>query len=177
MHLSNLLVVGTGLIYAWMAYFVTSTDPYATVNHPWQPAVQHLHILVAPFLVFATGAIWRRHVWKSWQMDIRSRRRSGLGLALSLAPMAVSGYLIQTAVEPPWRKAWVVVHLVTAGVWTGGYLLHQFLALWLQARRNRVSRAPGQARIEQQESSPRESGPLREKFRPTPTRTADTASS
>jgi hypothetical protein len=132
MHISNLLVGGTGLVYAWMAYFVKSADPYAVVNHPWQPAVQHLHILVAPLLVFALGAIWRRHVWNSWRLNVRSRRWSGLGLAFSFVPMAVSGSLIQTAVDPGWRKAWVVIHLVTAGLWIGGYLVHQFLAPWLK---------------------------------------------
>jgi hypothetical protein len=135
MHVSNLLVGGTGLVYAWMAYLVKPSDPYAVVNHPWQPVVQHLHVLVAPFLVFAVGAIWRRHVWNGWRLGVRARRWSGLGLALSFVPMAVSGYLIQTAVDPPWRKAWVVVHLAAAGIWVGGYLLHQLLA---QERRPHV---------------------------------------
>jgi uncharacterized membrane protein len=128
MHLSNLLVSGTGLVYAWMVYLVKPSDPYAVVNHPWQPAVQHLHILVAPFLVFAVGTIWRRHVWASIRFGVRSRRWSGLGIAGSFLPMAVSGYLIQTAVDPAWRKVWVVVHLVAAGLWIAGYLLHQLLS-------------------------------------------------
>ena len=131
-HVSNLLVGGTGWVYAWMAYLVKPTDPYAVVNHPWQPAFQHLHILVAPLLVFALGTIWRRHVWNSWRLGVRPRRWSGIGLALSFVPMAVSGYLVQTAVDPSWRKVWVVIHLITAGLWTGGYLIHQFLAPWLQ---------------------------------------------
>jgi hypothetical protein len=146
-HLSNLLVGGTGLVYAWMLYLVRPTDPYAVINHPWQPQVQHLHILVAPLLVFAVGMVWQRHVWSHWSKGVRKGRRTGLSMALTLAPMVVSGYLIQTAVDGGWRKAWVVVHLIASGLWVVGYLAHQIpnLLVWLR-RRNVPARTQGTAR-------------------------------
>jgi len=126
LNLSILLVGGTGLVYAWMIYLVHPSDPDALVNHPWQPHVQHLHILVAPRLVFAAGLIWRRHVWGGWKGN-RKRQRSGLSLALTLVPMVVSGYLFQTAVEAIWRHVWVVVHLAASGLWLLVVLVHQVL--------------------------------------------------
>jgi hypothetical protein len=124
LHVSNLLVGGTGLVYAWMLYLVKPEDPYAVVNHPLQPQAQHLHILVAPLLVFTAGLIWRRHIWPQWKWGTE-RRRSGLSLIVLLAPMIVSGSLIQTAVDAQWRKAWVAVHLATSLLWLAGYLVHQ----------------------------------------------------
>jgi hypothetical protein len=135
MHLANLLVGGTGLVYAWMLYLVRPTDPYAVVNHPWQPQVQHLHILVAPLLVFVVGLVWQRHVWSHWSRGVRKGRRTGLSMALTLVPMVVSGYLIQTAVDGGWRKAWVAVHLIASALWLAGYLAHQVPHLWAWLRR------------------------------------------
>jgi len=34
LHLSTLLVGGTGLIYGWMRYFAEASDPFSLVNHP-----------------------------------------------------------------------------------------------------------------------------------------------
>jgi len=133
-HLSNLLVGGSGLVYAWMRYFATPTDPYSVVNHPWQPALQHGHVLLAPLVVFAAGLIWRQHVWKHWKLGIRRRRRSGGSLILTLVPMVASGYLIQTAVAEGWRNAWVAIHLVTSALWIVGYAAH-LIAPWLLRRR------------------------------------------
>lgn len=124
-HVATLLVGGTGLVYAWMAYLMKPADPYALVNHPWQPDLQHLHVLAAPLLVFAAGLLWRRHVWGSWRMGVRERRRSGIGIAFSVVPMVVSGYLIQTAVDETWRKVWVGIHLAASALWIAGYLAHQ----------------------------------------------------
>ncbi len=134
MHLTIALVGGTGLVYAWMIYLAKPVDPYSLVHHPWQPHLQHLHILVAPLLVFAAGLLWRRHVWAKWRAGLSPGRWSGLTLALSLAPMVISGYLVQTAVEEPWRRIWGVVHLATSGLWVLGYLVHQFLALRIRRR-------------------------------------------
>ena len=125
LQLSTLLVGGTGLVYAWMLYLVTPADPYAVVNHPWQPQIQHLHVLTAPLLVFAAGFIWRCHIWKQIRLGTPQGRASGLSLALTLVPMIASGALIQTAVDASWRQAWVVVHLVSSGLWVVGFLVHQ----------------------------------------------------
>jgi len=142
LHLSTLLVAGTGLVYAWMVYLVHPADPYALVNHPWQPQVQHLHILAAPLLVFASGLIWRRHVWMGWRRGGPERQRSGVSLALTLIPMVVSGYLIQTAVEERWRHVWVIVHLAASGLWLAGYLVHQVLPFVLPRAPSASARPP-----------------------------------
>jgi len=126
-HLSTLLVGGTGLVYAWMRYFAESADPFAIVNHPWQPTLQHLHIWFAPLLVWSVGLIWREHVWKRWKDGVEVRRRSGLILMANLVPMVVSGTLIQTAVTASWRNLWVGIHLASSGLWILSHLLHLIL--------------------------------------------------
>ncbi len=125
LHAATALVGGTGLVYAWMLYVLKPADPDAVVHHPWQPHVQHLHVLAAPLLVFAAGLIWRRHVWGGWRSGQPARRRSGVALALTLLPMVASGYLLQTAVDDAWRKGWVAVHLAASALWLAGYLAHQ----------------------------------------------------
>jgi hypothetical protein len=138
LHLGTALVGGTGLVYAWMLYLLTPADPFAVVNHPWQPAVQHLHVWLAPLLVFGAGMIWRAHAWAHLQRGVRRRRGSGLTLMLTLVPMVVSGYLIQTAVTEVWRTAWVAIHLTASGLWLTGHAAHLLLP-W--ARRLRTGAA------------------------------------
>jgi hypothetical protein len=123
-HLSTLLVGGSGLVYAWMLYWLEPTDPYAVVHHPLQPLVQHLHVWLAPLLVFAAGAVWRSHGWAHFKQGMRPRRWSGRGLLLTLAPMVASGYLIQTAVSPGWRQLWVAIHLASSGLWIAAHAAH-----------------------------------------------------
>jgi len=130
--IASLLVAGTGIVYGVMRYALTPADPLAVVNHPWQPQVQHLHVLLAPTLVFAVGLIWRRHVWAG--LKARGRAfRSGLTLALTAFPMVVSGYLLQVAIDDAWRKRWIGVHLVTSGLWVVGLLAHRIAAPWRRA--------------------------------------------
>jgi hypothetical protein len=123
LHLSTVLVAGTGLVYAWMRYFAKPPDPFAVVNHPLQPTVQHLHVWFAPALVFGAGLLWR-HVWLQWQSAVRNGRRSGVAMLAALLPMVVSGYFIQTTITETWRDIWVWVHLITAVLWLLGYAGH-----------------------------------------------------
>lgn len=146
-HLSTLLVGGTGLVYAWMRYLLPAADPYSAIGHPLQPAVQHLHVLGAPLLVFTTGLIWRNHVWSHWKKGVPQRRRSGLALLVSVAPMVVSGYLLQTAVAEGWRQAWVIVHVTTSLLFLVGYGGH-LVAAWLAWRRQRARLAAAAAPAE-----------------------------
>ncbi len=127
LHLSTALVGGTGLVYAWMLYLLEPADPFAVAHHPLQPLTQHAHVVAAPFLIFAVGLIWRRHVWSGWRLGVHERRRSGLALALTFGPMALSGYLLQTSVGETWRKIWVVLHVAASLLWLIGYLGHQML--------------------------------------------------
>jgi len=122
-YVANLLVCGTGVLYAVMRYFMKPTDEFAVVNHPWQPWVQHAHVLVAPLLVFACGSIWRLHVAEHWKRATRMRR-SGPGLAIVFVPMAASGYLLQTSVSDGWRQAWIVVHVASSAVWLVAFATH-----------------------------------------------------
>ena len=125
LHLSSFAVGATGLVYGWMLYLVTSDDPFAIVNHPWQPSLQHQHVLAAPFLVFACGLIWKNHVWGRIRTRFQARRRTGIALALLLGPMIVSGYLVQVATTEWSRRASIVTHVVTSCLWLAIYLVHQ----------------------------------------------------
>ena len=124
-HLSTLLVGVTGLLYAWVKYVLGPVSSYSVVGSAWRPTVEHLHLLAAPLLVFAMGLIWRRHAWSQFRRRIRRRRSSGLVLLVMLAPMIVSGYLLQTTSRSEWHRAWVWVHLGTSVLWLGAYVAHQ----------------------------------------------------
>ncbi len=139
LHLGNVLVGGTGLVYAWMRYLVEPEPDelgFAIVNHPLQPDVQHLHVLVAPLLVFGAGMIFRRHVWARVRSGFEPRRRSGLVLFALLLPMVLSGYLLQVSGGDPWRSAWIWTHAGTSLVWVAAYVLH------LLSPRNKAEAAP-----------------------------------
>lgn len=124
LHLSNLLVGATGLVYAWLRYVAEPPDPFA-VAHPWLSPVQHAHVWTAPLLVFAVGAIWRSHAAAGLRLGALPRRSSGLALVAAFAPMAASGYLLQTSVDPTWRRIWLALHLVASGLWLVATLAHQ----------------------------------------------------
>lgn len=123
-HVANLLVGGTGLVYAWMRYFAEPADEFALVNHPLEPDLQRWHILLSPLLVFTVGVIWSPHVWKRIRSGFRARRLTGWGLGALFFPMVASGYLLQTAQELEARELWVIVHVVTSLAWMLGYLVH-----------------------------------------------------
>ena len=126
-HLANALVAGTGLVYGWMRYFV-EPDPeealFAVANHPWQPAMQGLHIVLAPLLVFACGLIWSEHVWARIRSGRPRRRPTGLTLVALVFPMIASGYFLQVATGEGWRTAWIVVHVATSCGWIVVYVVH-----------------------------------------------------
>jgi hypothetical protein len=140
-HSANALVGITGVVYAVMRYLMEPADEWAVVNHPWQPHVQHLHVLAAPLLVFAVGFIWSRHV--AAKMNQRAEgRRTGLGLLVAFVPMAASGYLIQVAVEPSWRSAWIGLHLASSALWIVAFAIHRIRHRTAARRSDRRSRGP-----------------------------------
>jgi hypothetical protein len=128
---STALVALSGIGFAVLKYLVVSDDPYAVVNHPWQPFFLKLHVLSAPALVFGVGVVFMKHIWKQWRSDGPVGRRTGVLVFALLAPMVVSGYAIQVATHRSFVWWLVAVHLVSGS----GYLLaiagHQIRALVL----------------------------------------------
>ena len=124
--LSTIVVAVTGCVYAWMKYLLTSDDPYAVVHHPLQPLILKIHIVAAPVLVFAIGAVYSRHVIKKWQQGGAAGRRSGLGTLAIIVPMVASGYLIQTSTAPAWLFRLAMIHLATGSLYLVGLIVHQW---------------------------------------------------
>ncbi len=127
LHISSLLVGGTGLVYGYFRYFAEPEDPFSVANHPWQPDVQHLHILLAPLLVFACGWVWQNHVWKRIRSGFPRHRKSGWMLIGTLFPMVFSGYLVQVSADDSWRLVWAWVHGITSCIWLLFALIHPLL--------------------------------------------------
>lgn len=143
-HFSNLLVGGTGLVYAVMKYLMEPASPFSVINHPLQPLVLTLHLVAAPLLVLAVGILWKGHISERLRHGQPAGRASGISLALTFLPMVLSGYLLQTASAPFWRQAWLAVHLTTSGIWLLMFSAHQtaFIVRGLRLKRNARSAAP-----------------------------------
>lgn len=122
--ITSALTALTGIVYVWMKYLLTTDDPFAVVNHPLQPLVLKLHILVAPLLVFALGVIVVRHVWRHYQARVRTGRRSGILTGLLVVPMVFTGYLIQVVTHATLLEVIVWTHLVTGIVYALGAVAH-----------------------------------------------------
>lgn len=146
-HVSNGLVVGTGLVYAWMLYALEPQDEYALVNHPLQSDLQHAHVLAAPLLVLLLGVLWRSHVAPQLRARQRARRTSGIALLTLAGPMILSGYALQVSSEPNWRDTWIVAHLATSALWIAAIGVHLVSRRSRSAERvdARPSRAPRRA--------------------------------
>ena len=138
---STLVVGATGIVYAWMKYLLTPLDPYAAVNHPLQPLVLKVHLVAAPFLVFAVGLVFTQHIWRQFRSGLKRGRRSGTGTILTLVPMVLSGYLIQTVTAEGWVWWLAMVHLATGTLFVLGFVSHQ-VSMWVRqaaARRRTIA--------------------------------------
>jgi hypothetical protein len=123
LHISNLLASGTGILYLFTHYLLTPSDPFRLI-HPLDPWAQGLHVLLSPLLVFSVGVIFFGHAISNLKSE--RKRISGWILLFGFFPMVLSGYLIQVATEPLWRRIAVAVHLGTGILWVTGFLVHAF---------------------------------------------------
>ena len=139
------LLGATGYAYLYMKYALETDDPFAVVNHAWQPAALAAHIVLAPLGMLIFGVMLRSHVLKQLTMEIRSARRSGWTALLSFAAMAASGYLLQVVADPSWLRALVVIHVATSTTFILGYSVHLLLA-WRAPKAMLNGDEPGLAR-------------------------------
>lgn len=152
---SSLATFVTGVVYLWMKYLLVSSDPFAVVNHPWQPYVLKLHIVVAPLLTFSIGVVALRHVWRHLKAKMQEGRRSGLLTAVMVGPMILTGYLIQVITQEGWLRAMAISHIGLGLLYGLGLLGHQFAAGGKAARAARTrERRVRRRRRQRQRSQP-----------------------
>ena len=126
-NLLHALVAVTGIAYFCMKYLVAATDPFAVVNHPWQPAMLAWPLVAAPFFVVFFGMLFRTHTLRKLLSSSRRNRRTGWASLLSFSVMALAGYLIQVASSPAWITALVWTHVAASAVFVAGYTTHMVI--------------------------------------------------
>ena len=123
------IVAATGLAYLYMKYVLVADDPFAIVNHPWQPAMLSWHVIAAPFFIAVFGMLLRSHTLRKILSPSRHNRRTGWTSLLSFTAMAVSGYLIQVAPTPALVTAGIWTHVAASLLFVAGYTAH-FVIGW-----------------------------------------------
>lgn len=130
LHIAALLTAATGLLDGGLRWFGQRMGEFGPEPSPWLGLAQHLHVLVAPLLVFTLGLLVRGHLWARLRSGPEGRR-TGLAVAFLIAPMVFSGYAVQVAVDPAWRTAFSWAHGLSAGLFLlayGGHVLRTLLA-------------------------------------------------
>src|SRR2546423_14993428 len=96
-----------------------SDDPFAVVNHPWQPHMLTAHVLLGPIAVFAFGWTFAVHTLPSLRRGAPNRA-SGIWTIVLIVLMVASGYLVQVSTEDATRHAFAVAHWITSGLFVVG---------------------------------------------------------
>jgi hypothetical protein len=126
LHLAALLTAGTGLLDGLLRWFGVRMGEFGPEPHPWLPAAQHLHVLVAPLLLFCLGMVVRGHLQTKLRKGPEGRR-TGLSAAFFIAPMVLAGYGVQVVTAPAWRTALSWTHAAGSGLFLLAYLGHLFI--------------------------------------------------
>ena len=126
-NLLHALVAGTGVAYFGMKYLMVPTDPFAVVNHPWQPSMLAWHLVAAPFFVVFFGMLFRTHTLRKLLSASPRNRRSGWTSLVCFSVMALTGYLIQVTASPAWITAWIWLHVAASAVFVVGYTTHMVI--------------------------------------------------
>lgn len=123
-HLACAFVGLSGIAYGLMKYFLPASDPDSRVGHPWQQPMLKVHILAAPFLVFALGLVFSSHAIARLRGGADSGRTSGSGLLGLSAPMILTGALIQVLTGDAARRWTGWVHAALGVAYVLGYAAH-----------------------------------------------------
>ena len=118
------VVTATGIAYFYMKYVLVTDDPFALVNHPWQPAMLATHLMAAPLFVAFFGMLFRSHSFAKIRSALPANRRTGWTSVLGFAAMTVSGYFIQVTSSPALITAWIWIHVGTSALFAVSYGVH-----------------------------------------------------
>lgn len=140
---SSVLVTVTGGMYLGMKYLLPEPAGFSIIRHPLQPLVLNLHIITAPLLLFAIGAVAVRHIWRHLVAKTPQGRRTGWSVAIVTIPMIFTGYCLQVFTSEGWLRGLAIGHIATGVVYGGGLFLHQIMV-----RRGRTGVGPVQFPVE-----------------------------
>jgi hypothetical protein len=124
LHASAIAIAISGVVYGFMKYVMTGSDPDSPLGHPWQPGVLKAHVLAAPFLVFAFGLVARGHALPKWKSGETTGKRSGISLLGLIAPLVLSGYAVQVFTGDSLRKEMGWIHAALGAVYILAYAAH-----------------------------------------------------
>jgi hypothetical protein len=126
-----LLVSATGGAYFWMKYMLVNTDPFAVVNHPWQPAMLAVHLVASPPLLLMFGVLLNSHILRKVRATGLPNRKTGLLSLGTFFAMVASGYLLQVVTAEPLTQALVTIHVATGSVFSVTYAAHLVISVRL----------------------------------------------
>ena len=118
-------VVGvTGFVYVYMQYVLVTDDPFAIINHPWQPATLAIHVVAAPVYIAFFGMLFRSHTLRKLRVGNPANRRSGWTSIIGFSVMALSGYLIQVGTTPAFITFSIWLHIGAGTLFVVSYGVH-----------------------------------------------------
>lgn len=126
-----LLVSVTGGAYFWMKYILVNTDPFAVVNHPWQPAMLAAHLVASPPLLLMFGVLLNSHILRKVRATGLPNRKTGLLSLGTFFAMVASGYLLQVVTSELLSQALVTIHVATGSVFSVTYVVHLVVSVRL----------------------------------------------
>jgi len=123
-HLACLFVGLSGIAYGVMKHFLSGADPDSRVGHPWQQPMLKVHVLTAPFLIFALGLVFSGHALARLKGGEDPGRTSGAGLLAIASPLVLTGPLIQVLTGDAARQWTGWVHAALGVVYVLAYAAH-----------------------------------------------------
>ena len=127
----------SGAAYFIMKYLMTTDDPFAIVNHPWEPTMLAIHVVAGPVAIALFSLAFRSHgLPKIWQATAVNRK-SGLVASGILIVLVGSGYLNQVATNLTLLEASVWTHVGAGVVFVVAYAIHLvvgYRAAWKRKR-------------------------------------------
>ena len=123
-HLACVFVGLSGVAYGVMKYFMAGSDPDSRAGHAWQQPMLKLHVLAAPFLVFALGLVFSGHALARLKGGTDAGRASGSGLLGLAAPMILAGALVQVLTGDAARQWTGWIHAGLGVVYLLAYAAH-----------------------------------------------------
>lgn len=135
------VVAITGFAYLCMKYAMATDDPFAVINHPWEPATLALHLVAAPVFIAFFGMLFRSHSLRKLRSPSPENRRTGWMSLVGFSVMALSGYAIQVVTAPALITFCVWLHVVSGGLFALSYSVH--LVIGWRVTRQSANPPPG----------------------------------